>query len=211
MRYLWSVFDHEFAFALTIKDDLDEKIAENVKMRGNERPPLIGSHRKELVHAWVACVFLPLPAMQFDHEFDESRLCRRLTARDLTANSLAFDDEAAGNGIVTLGPLEAMTPEQFVNPGGSFTLISGTLDEDPIRFGASAAMVSGALNAFVRAAAIEFPAIRINMVSPTVLEESMGTHGPYFRGTEAVPVRRVALAYSKSIEGAQSGQVYRVI
>jgi NAD(P)-dependent dehydrogenase (short-subunit alcohol dehydrogenase family) len=151
---------------------------------------------------------------------------------DLFKKVGAVDAVASAAGNVTLAPLESMTPEQFdvglrdklmgqvnlvivgrkfVNPGGSFTLISGTLDEDPIRYGASASMVSAALNAFVRAAAIELPAIRINAVSPTVLEESMGTHGPYFRGTEAVPVRRVALAYSKSIEGAQSGQVYRVI
>jgi NAD(P)-dependent dehydrogenase (short-subunit alcohol dehydrogenase family) len=151
---------------------------------------------------------------------------------DLFMKVGAVDAVASAAGNVALAPLESMTPEQFdvglrdklmgqvnlvivgrkfVNPGGSFTLISGTLDEDPIRYGASASMVSGALNAFVRAAAIEFPAIRINAVSPTVLEESMGTHGPYFRGTEAVPARRVALAYSKSIEGVQSGQVYRVI
>ncbi len=72
-------------------------------------------------------------------------------------------------------------------------------------------MVSSALYGFVRAAAIEFPTIRINTVSPTVLEESMGAYGPYFRGTEAVPAHRVALAYTKSIEGAQTGQVYRVV
>jgi NAD(P)-dependent dehydrogenase (short-subunit alcohol dehydrogenase family) len=151
---------------------------------------------------------------------------------DLFKKVGVVDAVASAAGNVTFAPLESMTPEQFdvglrdklmgqvnlvivgrkfVNPGGSFTLISGILDEDPIRYGASASLVSAALNGFVRAAAIEFPAIRINAVSPTMLEESMGAFGPYFRGTEAVPARRVALAYSKSIEGAQSGQVYRVI
>ncbi len=136
---------------------------------------------------------------------------------------------AAGN--VHFGPLEAMTPEEFdlglrdklmgqvnlvlvgrefVDSGGSFTLISGVLSRDPIRHGSSASMVNGAIESFVRAAAIELPDHRINAVSPTVLEESMASYGPFFRGFEPVPARRVALAYSKSIEGAQTGQTYRV-
>jgi NAD(P)-dependent dehydrogenase (short-subunit alcohol dehydrogenase family) len=137
---------------------------------------------------------------------------------------------AAGN--VHFGPLEEMSPEQFdiglrdklmgqvhlvlagrefVEPGGSFTLISGVLSHDPIRYGASASTVNGAIESFVRAAALELPLQRINAVSPTVIEEAMDAYGPYFRGFEPVPVRRVAAAYAKSIEGAQTGQVYKVL
>jgi hypothetical protein len=47
-------------------------------------------------------------------------------------------------------------------------------------------------------------------VSPNVLQESTGAFGPYFRGFEAVPAARVALAFSRSVEGAQTGQVYKV-
>jgi NAD(P)-dependent dehydrogenase (short-subunit alcohol dehydrogenase family) len=136
---------------------------------------------------------------------------------------------AAGN--VHFGPLETMTAEQFdlglrdklmgqvnlvligrefVDPGGSFTLISGILSQDPIRYGASASMVNGAIESFVRSAAIELAFHRINAISPTVLEESMDAYGPYFRGFEAVPARRAALAYSRSIEGSQTGQIYRI-
>ncbi len=136
---------------------------------------------------------------------------------------------AAGN--VQFGPLETMTAEQFdiglhdklmgqvnlvltgrgfVNPGGSFTLIAGTLSQDPIRFGASASMVNGALESFVRAAAIELPDHRINAVSPSVIAESMDAYGAYFRGFEPVPAKRVALAFSRSVEGAQTGKIYRV-
>lgn len=136
---------------------------------------------------------------------------------------------AAGN--VHFGPLESMTAEEFdvglrdklmgqvnlvlagrefVEPGGSFTLIAGTLSRDPIRFGTSASMVNGAIESFVRAAAVELPNHRINAVSPTLLEESMDAFGPYMRGFEPVSARRVALVYSKSIEGAQTGQTYRV-
>jgi len=33
---------------------------------------------------------------------------------------------------------------------------------------------------------------------------------PLFDGFEPVPARRVAVAYVRSVEGAQTGQVYRV-
>lgn len=155
----------------------------------------------------------------------------RESIRRLYASVGRLDAVACAAGNVHFGPLEAMLPEQFaiglrdklmgqvnlvldgrdaVAPGGSFTLISGILSRDPIRAGSSAAMVNGALESFVRAAAIELTDRRVNVVSPTVLEESMAAYAPYFRGFEPVPVSRVALAYAKSIEGAQTGQVYRV-
>jgi len=100
---------------------------------------------------------------------------------------------------------------EFANDGASFTLTSGILNRDPIRTGTSAAMVNGAVDAFVRAAAIELPrGLRINAVSPTVLEEAMGSYAPYFRGYKPVPAADVALAYAKSVEGLQTGQVFVV-
>jgi NAD(P)-dependent dehydrogenase (short-subunit alcohol dehydrogenase family) len=100
---------------------------------------------------------------------------------------------------------------RFVADGGSFTLTTGVLDRDPIRMGSSASMVNGALNAFVGAAAIEMPkGQRINVVSPGVIQEAMESYGPFFRGFEPVPAARAALAYARSVEGAQTGQVYRV-
>ena len=107
-------------------------------------------------------------------------------------------------GLVLIG-------REYVADGGSFTLTTGVLDRDPIAQGTSASMVNGALNAFVRAAAIEMPrGQRINVVSPGVIEEAMGRTRPFFRGFEPVPAARAALAYAKSVEGAQTGQVYRV-
>ena len=50
-----------------------------------------------------------------------------------------------------------------------------------------------------------------NAVSPTVFEESMGGYGPFFRGFDPVPVARVARAFSRSVEGRQTGQVYKVV
>jgi len=94
---------------------------------------------------------------------------------------------------------------------GSITLVSGVLTDSPIAMGSSASMVNGAIDAFVRAAAIELPrGLRINAVSPGVLVESMAQYGPFFRGFEPVTAARAALAYSRSVEGLETGKVYRV-
>lgn len=98
---------------------------------------------------------------------------------------------------------------RLIRDKGSFTLTSGIINRDPIRTGSSASMVNGAIESFVRAAAIELPrGIRINAVSPTVLAESMDEYAPYFRGFVPVPAARAALGFSKSVEGLQTGQVY---
>ncbi|XQE68182.1 short chain dehydrogenase [Pseudomonas sp. P3C3] len=127
---------------------------------------------------------------------------------ELTAKEFAvgLDDKLMGQiNLVLIG-------REFANDGASFTLTSGVLSEDPIRYGAAVSTVNAALDGFVRAAALELPrGLRINGVSPTVLEESLPAYGPYFRGFKAVPAATVALAYAKSAEGLQTGQVYRVL
>ena len=81
----------------------------------------------------------------------------------------------------------------------------------PIPAGSSASMVNGGLISFVMAAAVELPrGIRINLVSPTVFEESMAEYGPFFRGFDPVPVARAARAFSRSVEGLETGKTYRV-
>ncbi len=143
-----------------------------------------------------------------------------------------IDAVVVAAGVVHFGPLAQMQAEQFqiglnsklmgqvnvaqiatayLNDGGSITLTSGIIGAEPIRCGAAAAMVNSALEGFVRNAALELPrGLRMNVVSPTVLSESLPTYGPYFLGFEAAPGSRVALAYSRSVDGAHSGQVYRV-
>jgi NAD(P)-dependent dehydrogenase (short-subunit alcohol dehydrogenase family) len=93
---------------------------------------------------------------------------------------------------------------------GSFTLIAGVLNRDPIVTGSAAAMVNGAVESFVRAAAIEIAPQRINAVSPTVFTESMAVYGDLFPGVTPVGVDVAAAAYVRSIEGAETGQVFLV-
>lgn len=118
---------------------------------------------------------------------------------------IGIDDKLFGQvNLVLIG-------RDHVSEGGSFTLTTGVLTHDPIRYGSSASMVNGAVDAFVRAAAIEMPARqRINSVSPGVILESMEGYGPYFRGHNPVPASRAALGYAKSVEGLQTGQVFEI-
>src|SRR5271165_6541798 len=105
----------------------------------------------------------------------------------------------------------ALAARDHLNDGGSITLIAGVLSQTPIAAGSSASMVNAAVEAFAMAAAIEMPrGIRINAVSPTVFEESMADYGPFFRGFDPVPVARAARAFSRSVEGLETGQTYRV-
>lgn len=144
-----------------------------------------------------------------------------------------FDALVCAAGKVHFGELSAMTEKEMaiglrdklmgqvnlvligqdhVNDQGSFTLTSGLLSHDPIRYGTSASLVNGAIDAFVRAAAIELPrGVRINVVSPGLLTESLGAYGDYFRGHETVPASRVANAYVKSVEGRLTGRVIDVL
>ena len=105
----------------------------------------------------------------------------------------------------------ALAARDCLSDGGSVTLISGVTARAPIAAGSSASMVNGALEAFAMAAAVEMPrGIRINVVSPTVFEESMAEYGPFFRGFDPVPAARAARAFSRSVEGLETGKTYRV-
>jgi NAD(P)-dependent dehydrogenase (short-subunit alcohol dehydrogenase family) len=95
-----------------------------------------------------------------------------------------------------------------VTEGGSFTLTSGVLDRDPIRMGVGAATANGALGGFVVGAAIEMPrGLRVNVVSPGLLDVSVPRYGQWFPGHDPVEASRVGRAYAKSVEGAITGQV----
>ena len=90
-------------------------------------------------------------------------------------------------------------------------MVSGILNDDPIFAGVAASTVSGALEAFVRAAAIELPkGLRINVVSPTMLKESESQFAQFFTGMIPVEGWKVGQAYKRAILGAQTGRVYKV-
>ncbi len=133
-------------------------------------------------------------------------------------------------GQAHFAPLSRITEEQFLgglknklmgqinlvlmgqgclSDGGSFTLTSGSLDRYPVRQGSNAATINAALAGFVRAAALDLDrGLRINLVSPTLLDESSARLATLLPGHESIPAARAGLAYVKSVEGGQTGQVY---
>ena len=93
---------------------------------------------------------------------------------------------------------------------GSFTLITGVLSREPIITGSAAAMANGAVESFVIAAALEIAPQRINAVSPTVFTESLDRYGDVFPGYPPVDLADVARAYIRSVEGAETGKIFRL-
>jgi len=102
----------------------------------------------------------------------------RESVRNLYQAVGSFDAVAIAAGQVAFASLSELTAEKwqfslgsklmgqinlvqeaipFIKEKGSFTLVSGILNDEPILAGVAASTVSGALEAFVRAAAIELP------------------------------------------------------
>lgn len=99
--------------------------------------------------------------------------------------------------------------QHYINPKGSFTLITGALSHDPQKNFANASAANGAVEGFVRAAAIELEnGIRINAVSPTVIEASP-QYFPYFPGDIPVTMQQLEYGFRKAVFGANTGQVIK--
>ncbi|HLP53037.1 MAG TPA: short chain dehydrogenase [Chitinophagales bacterium] len=99
--------------------------------------------------------------------------------------------------------------QHYINPKGSFTLISGALTHEPQRNFANASAANGAVEGFVRAAAIELGnGIRINAVSPTVIEDSP-QYFPFFPGDIPVTMKQLEYGFRKSVFGANTGHIIK--
>ncbi|WP_368150997.1 short chain dehydrogenase [Aeromonas sp. R2-4] len=99
----------------------------------------------------------------------------------------------------------------YINQGGSFTLISGILNIKPLPLAIADATTSGAIDTFVQCVAHELPrGIRINVVNPTVLEEAWDVYGEMMPGFQPVPGALVGKAFERSVDGFISGQVLYV-
>ena len=99
--------------------------------------------------------------------------------------------------------------QHYINPKGSFTLITGALTHEPQKNFANASAANGAVEGFVRAAAIELEnGIRINAVSPTVIENSP-QYFPFFPGDIPVTMQQLEYGFRKSVFGANTGQIIK--
>lgn len=93
-----------------------------------------------------------------------------------------------------------------VSDGGSFTLTSGVLAQQPMAGSAAISLVNAGVEGFVRAAALELPRRqRVNVVSPPWVSETLTAMGQDPAG--GLPAADVARAYVRSIEGSETGSV----
>jgi NAD(P)-dependent dehydrogenase (short-subunit alcohol dehydrogenase family) len=144
----------------------------------------------------------------------------------------AFDAVVMAAGSGYLGPFEQTTEEHFykgirskmmgqinlvmigkdfIKDNGSFTITSGILADEPIKGGVVLNTINSALHGFVIGATAELKrGIRLNAISPGMVEDSLEELGSYFPGHYPVPMDKVMLAYVKSIEGVINGQILRV-
>lgn len=93
-----------------------------------------------------------------------------------------------------------------VRDGGSFTLTTGNAGGVTIPGFAAIALVNGALEGFVHAAAAELRnGRRINAVSPTWVSETLAAMGQ--DPAAGTPATEVAKSYVRSVESAHNGTV----
>ncbi|MFC5586136.1 short chain dehydrogenase [Nitratireductor kimnyeongensis] len=99
--------------------------------------------------------------------------------------------------------------QNYITEGGSFTLTSGDLAQNPMPGGAAVSMVNGALDSFAKAAALETgKALRVNTVSPHFVKETMEMMG--MDSTSGISAADTAKAYRHAVESTESGQIFDV-
>jgi NAD(P)-dependent dehydrogenase (short-subunit alcohol dehydrogenase family) len=96
---------------------------------------------------------------------------------------------------------------QFVQPGGSITVTSGVLAQEPMPGAAAISLVNSGLEGFGRAAALELKndKIRVNVVSPPWVSETLVALK--MDPSNGLPAAEVAKAYVRSVEGDVTGLI----
>ncbi|MEM7186875.1 MAG: short chain dehydrogenase [Bacteroidota bacterium] len=101
--------------------------------------------------------------------------------------------------------------KDYLNEGGSITLTTGILADEPVDMTTSAAMVNGAIQSFTKAVALELGrGIRINVVSADLVEDAYEKYKDYFPGNTPVSMRKVVDGYVKCVLGKIHGEILRI-
>ncbi len=124
----------------------------------------------------------------------------------LTSDALYDNMRAKFFGQVDL----VLTGQHHCADGASFTLTSGIFADQPWPHVTGGGVISGALHSFVLSAAIELPRrMRINVVSPTMIGDSVDAFAADFPGMRPVPMDELVDHYLHCIEGDNTGRVIR--
>ena len=139
-------------------------------------------------------------------------VCIAGEAKWATLDTMTEDDFYVGLRSKLMGQVNLVRiGRKYLNTGGSFTLSTGILADDPVVGTTSPAMVNGGIHSFVKAAALEMEnGTRINVVSSGLVEESVDKYEAYFPGHNPIPMNKVINAYVKSIEGKLNGKVITI-
>lgn len=127
-------------------------------------------------------------------------------------DSLTEDDFYIGIKSKMMGQVNLVRiGKDHLNDGGSITLTTGILADEPVDMTTSAAMVNGAIQSFTKAVALELPrGIRINTVSADLVEDAYEKYKDYFPGNTPVPMGKVVDGYVKSVLGKTNGEIIRI-
>ena len=139
-------------------------------------------------------------------------LCIAGEAKWAPFDELTEDDYYIGLRSKLMGQVNLVRIGQdYLNTGGSFTLTTGILADYPVAMTTSAAMVNGGIHSFVKAAALELKnELRINVVSPGLVEDAVEKYESYFPGHNPIPMKKVINGYVKSVEGKGTGEIIRM-
>lgn len=127
-------------------------------------------------------------------------------------DNLSEDDFYIGIKSKMMGQVNLVRlGKEYLNPGGSITLTTGILADDPVDMTTSAAMVNGAIQSFTKAVALELEnGIRVNCVSADLVEDAYEKYKDYFPGNTPVPMHKVVDAYVKCALGKINGEILRI-
>lgn len=126
---------------------------------------------------------------------------------ELDEEKLAFGLRSKLMGQLNL----VLEGRRHITPRGSFTLTSGFLARVPVRGTVGLGIVNGAIESFVRFAATELSPVRINVVSPGAVEETVAKIGADFAPLiPPVSLERVLTGYTRSVFGPETGQIFEL-
>ncbi|WP_416866792.1 MAG: short chain dehydrogenase [Imperialibacter sp.] len=127
-------------------------------------------------------------------------------------NELTEDDYYIGLRSKLMGQVNLVRiGKDYLTTGGSITLSTGILADDPVTKTTSAAMVNGAIHSFVKAVALEIEnGIRVNAVSLGMVEDAYEKYKDYFPGHNPVPMKKAVNAFVRSVNGKGNGEIIRV-
>ena len=141
--------------------------------------------------------------------FDALISCAGVRAPFKPFEELTMEDFAIGISNKCLSQLNLVKAAiPYLTENGSITLTSGIIGDEPILSGSAAAAANGALNMCVSTLAAEYAGrLRINIVSPSIIENSVEHYGMVFDGFEPTSEKRIVEAYRRTISAPISGRV----